>query len=165
MFIRHECNEIKNMAATEVMSLEEYRKTVLKQTSGLAKSRQAQSQRDRKTDDPNHPESKLAYFVETVFNGENVVRNLMPLKETTGRRFRLDVAVARLKVCFELDGYSHHGLSKKGFTKDRERDRLLMLAGWRVFRFTAKQINQDGYGTIEILKEIKVAANDWVKVT
>lgn len=150
------------MAATEVMSLAEYRRLVTTRTDKpRATGRQAQSMRDQNTKSPEHPEFKLGLFVEQVFKHEAVTRGLMPLKEISGRRFQLDVAVERLKICFELDGYSHHGLSKKGFAKDRERDRLLMLAGWRVFRFTAKQVNQDGFGTIEVLKAIKAASEEW----
>lgn len=148
----------------EVMNLTEYRALLVALESSAGKlqaSRRAQSLKDQNTASVDHPEHKLGCFVERVFKDEMVVKGLMPLKETTGRRFRVDVAIERLKLCFELDGYSHHGLSKKGFTKDRERDRLLMLAGWRVFRFTAKQVNQDGYGVMEILKEIREAALVW----
>jgi very-short-patch-repair endonuclease len=44
---------------------------------------------------------------------------------------------ARLAV--ELDGYRAHG-TRHSFEADRERDRLLQAAGWRVIRITWRQL-------------------------
>ena len=56
-----------------------------------------------------------------------------------GRRFRIDMAYPRLCLAIESDGFTDHGL-RSAFENDRERQNLLMLAGWRVLRFTWRQI-------------------------
>jgi very-short-patch-repair endonuclease len=43
------------------------------------------------------------------------------------------------KVIVELDGRAAHG-TRSAFASDRERDRLLLLAGWRVVRITWRQL-------------------------
>ena len=47
---------------------------------------------------------------------------------------------ARLIV--ELDSRRHH-LTRRAFERDRERDRVLMLAGWRVLRVTWAQLTRE----------------------
>jgi REase_MTES_1575 len=46
------------------------------------------------------------------------------------------------KVIVELDGFSTHG-SRRAFERDRERDRRLSAAGWRVIRVTWRQLHED----------------------
>lgn len=58
------------------------------------------------------------------------------------RKFELDIAFPELKCAAEIDGWEFHGKYLSGFKRDREKDRLLTLAGWRVLRFTAAEINQ-----------------------
>ncbi len=60
-----------------------------------------------------------------------------------GRRFRLDVAIDRLKLAIECDGWQYHGKFKQDFHRDRERDRLLTLNGWHILRFAASTILKD----------------------
>lgn len=60
-----------------------------------------------------------------------------------GRRFRLDIAIVARRLAVEVDGWAWHGMHKGDFARDRERQNLLMLHGWRVLRFTAGQIRQD----------------------
>jgi len=60
-----------------------------------------------------------------------------------GRRFRLDIAIVARRIAVEVDGWAWHGMHKGDFTRDRERQNLLTLHGWRVLRFTAGQIRQD----------------------
>lgn len=68
------------------------------------------------------------------------------------RRFSLDIAIPSLKIAIEVDGWQYHGKYKESHTKDRERQNLLTLAGWRVLRYTAKQIN----GSLDVcVKEIE----------
>ena len=59
------------------------------------------------------------------------------------RRFSLDIAIPSLKIAIEVDGWQYHGKYKESHTRDRERQNLLTLAGWRVLRYTAKQINEN----------------------
>lgn len=57
-------------------------------------------------------------------------------------RYRLDFALPDQKIGIELDGYEFHS-SKKAFTKDRERQRAIEAAGWRIIRFSGSEINAD----------------------
>ncbi|MBK9698462.1 MAG: DUF559 domain-containing protein [Propionibacteriaceae bacterium] len=52
-----------------------------------------------------------------------------------GRQFWLDIAFPALRVAIEIDGYEHHS-SRAAFTEDRARQNALVIAGWRVLRFT-----------------------------
>ncbi len=56
-----------------------------------------------------------------------------------GRRFRLDLCYPDRRVAIECDGFSFHG-SRSAFESDRERQNLLVLSGWRVLRFTWRQV-------------------------
>lgn len=57
-----------------------------------------------------------------------------------GRRFRIDIAFVPEKVGIEVDGWEHHGKYLADFKRDREKDRCLVLNGWRVLRFYAEEI-------------------------
>lgn len=46
------------------------------------------------------------------------------------------------KVIVELDGFGTHG-TRRAFERDRERDRRLSAAGWRVIRVTWRQLHED----------------------
>jgi very-short-patch-repair endonuclease len=73
-----------------------------------------------------------------------------------GRKFRLDVAFPDAKLCVELDGWEWHGKHKSDFHRDRERQNLLTLNGWRILRFTAKQVNNNAT-FYEVLEQIQTA--------
>jgi very-short-patch-repair endonuclease len=45
-------------------------------------------------------------------------------------------------VC-EVDGYEHHS-GREAFTRDRERQNALVLAGWTVLRFTWEMLADEG---------------------
>jgi very-short-patch-repair endonuclease len=78
----------------------------------------------------------------------------VPLLDSHGLprpRFNADFAVAGRFVCVdclwqrerlivELDGRAAHG-TREAFEADRERDRLLMVDGWRVMRVTWRQLH------------------------
>lgn len=59
------------------------------------------------------------------------------------RRFRVDIVWRSAAIAIEVDGYQFHGRIKKGFHRDREKDRLMLINGWKTLRYTAKEINQD----------------------
>lgn len=64
---------------------------------------------------------------------------MMPVREyrfIEGRRYRADFAWPEHKLIVEMDGYRAH-VHKHGKQRDSERDRLSMLDGWRVMRYTA----------------------------
>jgi very-short-patch-repair endonuclease len=56
-----------------------------------------------------------------------------------GRRFRLDMAFVRARLAVEVDGWAYHR-TKAQRDADLERDNLLMLAGWRVLRFSWEDV-------------------------
>ena len=57
-----------------------------------------------------------------------------------GRKIRIDFALVPERIAIEIDGYRPHGLSKKGFSNDRQRQNLLVIAGWQVLRYTIRDI-------------------------
>jgi hypothetical protein len=59
--------------------------------------------------------------------------------EAGGRFFEVDCAWPSGRLLVELDGQAVHG-TKRAFESDRERDRLLVAAGWRVVRVTWRQL-------------------------
>ena len=59
-----------------------------------------------------------------------------------GRKFRFDLASEALRIGFECDGGQWSGGHMRGKELERqyEKDRLAQLMGWRIFRFTNRQI-------------------------
>ena len=64
---------------------------------------------------------------------------------TKSRRFKMDFAFVDKKICVEYEGIfsekSRH-TSIKGFIRDCEKYNLAAIEGWRVLRYTAKNVNQ-----------------------
>lgn len=69
-----------------------------------------------------------------------------------GRKYRLDIALLDARLAIEVDGWEWHGKHKGDFTRDRERQNLLTLHGWRILRFTAGQIRKDTAKCVEMIK-------------
>lgn len=72
-----------------------------------------------------------------------------------GRKYRLDIAIPAARLAIEVDGWEWHGKHKGDFLRDRERQNLLTLHGWRILRFAAGQIRKDTAGCVE---QIRLAA-------
>lgn len=68
------------------------------------------------------------------------------------RRFRLDIAITAQRIAIEVDGWEWHGKHKNDFKRDRERQNLLVLNGWRVLRFTASDIRRDMAAVMETIR-------------
>ena len=64
-------------------------------------------------------------------------------KMVPGRRIRGDIAFPAHRLVVEVDGWKHHGKYLKDFRRDRTRQNLLTIAGWRILRFTAGDIYAD----------------------
>jgi very-short-patch-repair endonuclease len=60
-----------------------------------------------------------------------------------GRFFLVDCLWTSAQLIVELDGRSVHG-TREAFEADRERDRLLQVAGWRIIRVTWHQLQDQG---------------------
>ena len=70
-----------------------------------------------------------------------------------GRFFEADCLWAEQRLIVELDGRESHG-TDLAFEKDRERDRLLLVEGWRVTRITWRQLRDDAPTVIADLREL-----------
>jgi very-short-patch-repair endonuclease len=47
------------------------------------------------------------------------------------------------RLIVEVDSWTYHGRTRRAFDHDRARDRALLREGWRVARFTDRQILDD----------------------
>ena len=73
-----------------------------------------------------------------------------------GHRFRPDIAFPGLRLAVEVDGWAYHR-TKEQRDADVERDNLLMLAGWRVLRFTWEDVrDRPGY-VLAMIRSLLVA--------
>jgi hypothetical protein len=67
--------------------------------------------------------------------------------------FRVDAVWRTYRIAVELDGWQHHH-DRHAFERDRERDAVLTAAGWRVVRFTYRQVTARPDGVIETLRRL-----------
>jgi very-short-patch-repair endonuclease len=70
-----------------------------------------------------------------------------------GRFFEVDCLWAAQRLIVELDGRESHA-TELAFEKDRERDRLLLVEGWRVTRVTWRQLRDDAPAVIADLRSL-----------
>jgi very-short-patch-repair endonuclease len=52
-----------------------------------------------------------------------------------------------------MDGYRFHA-TRSGFERDRGRDRGLLLAGYRVVRFTWRQLSEDPHEVVATIRAL-----------
>jgi very-short-patch-repair endonuclease len=69
------------------------------------------------------------------------------------RSFRVDGLWRAERLIVELDGRAVHGTAT-AFEADRERDRILIAAGWRVIRVTWRQLIDDPVG---VARDVRTA--------
>lgn len=60
-----------------------------------------------------------------------------------GRKFRIDIAFPEHRLALESDGWAYHGRFLGDFVRDRERQNLLCIHGWRVLRFSAGMVRRN----------------------
>ena len=78
------------------------------------------------------------------------------LRVSVGRRsFEVDFAWPEKRLIAELDGHAVHATREK-FERDRERDRVLSTAGWRVVRITWRQLHDDPDAIVADLRSLLV---------
>jgi very-short-patch-repair endonuclease len=70
-----------------------------------------------------------------------------------GRFFEVDCLWRERRLIVELDGRAVHG-TRRAFEADRERDRLLVGAGWRVIRITWRQLRDDAPAIAGLLGDL-----------
>lgn len=74
-----------------------------------------------------------------------------------GDWLEVDFAWPELQVVVELDGRRFHD-TPAAFERDRERDRKLQAAGWRVIRITWRQLHDEPASVIRDLRNVILAA-------
>lgn len=67
--------------------------------------------------------------------------------------FRVDAVWPAHRIAVELDGWQHHH-DRHAFERDRERDAVLTAAGWRVVRFTYRQVTARPDSVIRTLRRL-----------
>ncbi|MBU2722826.1 DUF559 domain-containing protein [Acidithiobacillus ferridurans] len=77
-----------------------------------------------------------------------------------GRKIAVDYALlGDFPIAIEIDGYRPHGLSLKGFQNDRQRQNLLVMAGWRVLRFTIRDIRNHADACVQLVLQASTTVN------
>jgi very-short-patch-repair endonuclease len=83
--------------------------------------------------------------------------NGLPLPATNAllEGFRVDAVWRTHRIAVELDGWQHHR-TRHAFERDRERDATLTAAGWRVVRFTYRQVTSRPDSVIQTLRRLGI---------
>lgn len=71
---------------------------------------------------------------------------LAPQHKVLNGKYRLDFAHLPSRTAIECDGWTYH---QSKFQSDRQRDRELMMAGWRVIRFTGDELRSNLQGCVQ----------------
>jgi hypothetical protein len=75
-----------------------------------------------------------------------------------GTEMQVDFLWRRQRVIVEVDGFATHR-TRQAFQRDRRRDQLLTLAGWRVIRFTWDEVTKEPTHVIDVMRKlVSVAA-------
>ena len=72
----------------------------------------------------------------------------------------VDAVWRQHRLVVEVDGFGFHR-SKRSFADDRERDRKLVRAGWRVVRFTAEDVVERPEEVAAELSELLLLGGPW----
>ena len=75
-----------------------------------------------------------------------------PLVNSLAEGFEVDFAWPGQRLIVEVDGYAFHA-SGSAFERDRARDAVLTLAGWRVLRFSWRQVVQEPRHVVAVIEE------------
>jgi Protein of unknown function (DUF559)/Transcriptional regulator, AbiEi antitoxin len=78
-----------------------------------------------------------------------------PLVNTVVAGFEVDFCWPDARVIAETDGRAHHG-TRAAFERDRARDARLTVLGWRVLRFTDRQVRREAAWVAEVLGAVVV---------
>jgi very-short-patch-repair endonuclease len=70
-----------------------------------------------------------------------------------GRFFEIDCLWPEQRLAVELDGRATHGTAR-AFEGDREKDRLLLVEGWRMVRITWRQLRDDAPAVVADLRRL-----------
>jgi very-short-patch-repair endonuclease len=70
-----------------------------------------------------------------------------------GDEMECDFVWHRERLIVEVDGWETHR-TRKAFHNDPRRDRLLLLAGWAVVRFTARDVDHDPDHVVDVVRRM-----------
>lgn len=73
-------------------------------------------------------------------------------------QFKVDFLWRKQRLIVETDGRAVHG-TRQAFERDRRRDQLLTVAGWRVVRFTWRQLTREPDSVARTLRALLVHAD------
>lgn len=81
----------------------------------------------------------------------------LPLPATNAHveGFEVDAVWRAQRVVVELDGWQDHG-TRRAFEQDRERDAVLMAAGWRVIRVTRRRVRERPDHVLSTLRRLGI---------
>jgi very-short-patch-repair endonuclease len=79
----------------------------------------------------------------------------LPVTNVLVEGFQVDAVWRTHRIAVELDGWRDHH-TRQAFERDRERDAALTAAGWRVVRFTYRQVTQRPDAVIGTLRRLGV---------
>ena len=122
----------------------EYRKKVIKGHRRYLKEHPEELVRLRKIQYPGHAtkiELKVKAFLNQFFE-ENNYFYYDKYDKTKQTFFRPDFQFPNENIIIEIDGYYKH-FTEKGKKKDFQREEALKKAGWTVYRFTGRDIEQN----------------------
>jgi hypothetical protein len=74
-----------------------------------------------------------------------------PLVQTMVEGYRVDFCWPELRLVAETDGFEHHG-TRAAFERDRAKDAVLIATGWRVVRFTERQVRDEPVWVASVLE-------------
>lgn len=79
----------------------------------------------------------------------------IPAANVQAEGLRVDAVWRSPRIAVELDGWENHR-DRQAFERDRERDAVLTAAGWRVVRFTHRQVTARPDGVVETLRRLGI---------
>ena len=79
------------------------------------------------------------------------------LIDLPGGQLEADFAWPSRRLIVEVDGHKMHG-TRLAFERDRRRDQRLACAGWRVVRFTWRQLVGDRAALVETVRSLLPAS-------
>ncbi|NYE07311.1 very-short-patch-repair endonuclease [Bacillus niacini] len=68
-------------------------------------------------------------------------------------KYRIDLALIGPRIAIECDGKAYHS-SPKAKARDRRKDKCLTENGWKVLRFTGRQIMRDMGNVLQRIEEV-----------
>ncbi len=92
--------------------------------------------------------------LERIFRGLSR-RHRLPQPEVNARadRYEVDFLWRAQRVIVETDSWRHHG-DRQAFERDRAKDAALQSLGFRVLRFTFRQVVRDGAAVVAALRSL-----------